>query len=109
LEELKPFTVRLESDKDRQHLFGDSPKTAGFRAGHVLLNPGEAVGEHSTKNKEEVIIIFEGTAEVSFDKLPSCAAGKNSITYIPPQTTHNVKNIGKRSLKYIYIVCPTNQ
>lgn len=109
MEELKPFTVRLESNKDRKHLLGDSPKTAAFRSGQVLLNPGEAIGEHSTKNKEELIIIFEGTAEVSFDKLPSCTAGKNSITYIPPHTTHNVKNIGKQSLKYIYIVCHTNR
>ncbi len=72
----------------------------------MVLKAGEAIGEHSTKDREEVIVIFEGRAEVSSNKSSSFTVEKNSIVYVPPDTIHNVKNIGKESLRYIYIVSP---
>lgn len=106
MESLRPFTVRLNDSEMRRHLMGDEPSTAGFRSGQVILQPGESIGEHATRNKEEVIVIFEGRAEISSERGPSLIADKESVSYIPPETKHNVKNVGSTVLRYIYLVSP---
>jgi quercetin dioxygenase-like cupin family protein len=74
-----------------------------LRSGHVVLEHGSEVGEHSTRDGEEIIVFMEGTALVS-------AAGKAktvqapAVVLIPANTSHNVKNSSKRSLRYVYIV-----
>ena len=61
------------------------------------------MGEHSTQDGEEVIVLMEGTAEVT-------AGGKTetvrapALVLIPANTSHNVKNQSERSLKYVYVV-----
>ena len=106
METLRPFNVRLDGAEERKHLFGRDPKTAGLRSGQVMLDPGESVGEHNTDKKEEIIIVFEGKAEITSDRGPSMVIDKESVSYIPPNTMHNVKNIGKETLRYIYVVSP---
>ena len=106
METLKPFSVQLKAGEKRRHLLGDAPPTAGFRSGEVILEAGESVGEHSTKHKEEVLVIFSGKAEVSTDKAEPFIAEAESLVYVPPKTTHNVKNIGTGTLRYVYIVAP---
>ena len=104
MEELKPFSIKLDTEEKRRHLLGDNPKTAGIRSGQVILKKGESVGEHATNQKEEVIVVFWGTAEITTNKSSSIIAEENSVSYIPPRTIHNVKNIGEGDLRYIYIV-----
>lgn len=104
MEDLKPSKTILKDNDPRQHVLGNSPKTAGLRSGQVILKPGEEIGEHSTKDREEAIVIFEGRAEISSDKGEAIKAEKDSVVYMPPNTLHNVKNTGKDILRYIYIV-----
>lgn len=104
LGELKPFVVKLQKDENRQSLLKPPDQTTKFRSGQVILKPGESVGEHSTKDKEEIIFVFNGKAEISSNKSVPLVIEKESIAYMPPHTTHNVKNIGRDVLKYIYIV-----
>jgi len=106
VEGLKPFSVQLNGSTKRRHLVGDFPKTIGLRSGEVLLDPGESVGQHSTKAKEEIIVIFSGKAEIFSDKIPLLTVQKDSLVYIPPHTDHNVKNVGNDVLRYIYVVSP---
>ena len=105
-EEFKPFAVKLQKTEARQRLLGQPSETACFRSGQVILKPGESVGEHSTDNKEEIIVVLEGKAEIFSDKSPSISAEKDVVIYMPPHTMHNVKNIGAELLRYIYIVSP---
>ena len=42
----------------------EPPETKKLKSGRVVLNPGEAVGEHSTENKEEILLVLKGTATV---------------------------------------------
>ena len=106
MKRLKPLVVNLRKDKDRFGRLLDSADTSGLRSGYVSLKPGEDIGEHSTKDREEVIIIFAGSAEIFAGKQPPFTVGKDSLVYIPPETTHNVINKGKGLLRYVYIVAP---
>jgi len=109
IKNLKPFTVKLQNNLERQHLLGRSPKTLGIRSGYVALKPGEEIGEHTTEDKEELLILLEGRAEVLSDKDSPILAEKNTVVYMPPHTKHNVKNTGSEILRYIYIVSNINE
>lgn len=109
MKKLKPFAVKLKSGEERQRLLGHSQETAGFRSGQVVLKAGKAVGEHTTGNREEALVILSGKAKISSDKGSPLTVEKDSIVYIPPRTKHNVKNIGKGPLRYIYLVSPRDE
>jgi mannose-6-phosphate isomerase-like protein (cupin superfamily) len=106
MEELRPFKVKLQAEEARQHIFGRSPETFGLRSGAVILRPEESVGEHTTDQREEAIVILEGTAEISLGRQAPLNAEKDYIVYIPPNTPHDVKNTGTDLLRYIYITSP---
>ena len=91
MQALKPFCVK------------------GVRSGQVALKPEESIGEHSTKEREEFIFIFEGRARVSTDKVGEFTAEESNLIYIPPNTMHNVTNVGTKLLRYIYIVSPVRK
>ena len=101
---MKPFSVKLKDTEARQKLLSGDPQTSGMRSGQVILKPGEEIGQHTTGNREEAIVILKGKAEVSSDKGESLIAEGDTVVYMPPDTKHNVKNIGKDNLRYIYIV-----
>ncbi len=114
MEELKPLIIKFKGDEKYTRLLSGpadngagKPQTAGLRSGYVNLMPNQDVGEHNTENKEEIILILSGKAEISCDKYPPMSAELNSFIYIPPNTKHNVKNIGRKILRYVYIVNPT--
>ena len=84
-------------------LFGESSKRSGLACGLVTLKSQESIGRHNTQNKEEALIILQGTAQVSYGKYSRIKVKKNCFVYIPPKTGHDLKNIGKNILKYVYI------
>lgn len=81
----------------------DQKETKGLKSGLVVLKPGEEIGEHATLKREEVIIILEGRAEVVCDGVGYIVEA-NQLAYVEPEKNHNVKNIGREDLKYIYLV-----
>ncbi len=97
------FCVQLKGRQRFLRLFGESSKLYGLASGLVTLKSKESVGLHNTKNKEEALIILEGTAQVSYNKSSRIKVKKNCFVYIPPKTDHDLKNIGKSVLKYVYI------
>lgn len=104
---LKPLAIKLSGNKKYQRLLQGLSQTAGLRSGYVNLRPGQNVGKHTSDSKEEVIVILSGKAKICFSSL-TLAAGANSILYIPPYTEHNVENVGKKILSYIYITSPVS-
>jgi len=86
-----------------QRLLAGPPETHRLKSGYVTLKKGEEVGAHSTIGKEEVIVVLGGKGKAVFKKLPSRIIEKDSLLYIPPDTEHNIKNIGSHPLRYVYV------
>ncbi|MDO8603288.1 MAG: cupin domain-containing protein [Candidatus Omnitrophota bacterium] len=99
----KSKIVKLVSGSRYQRLFSEDLGTCGIKAGHVILKKGEEIGEHSTNDKEEVLIILKGKGQLVIDREDCLDFEGNAVLYVPPQTAHNVKNAGNGILKYIFI------
>ncbi|MBD3208829.1 cupin domain-containing protein [Candidatus Woesearchaeota archaeon] len=79
------------------------PASRNLKSGRVQLQPGEAVGEHVTESKEELIIVMKGTATILKEGKPTTVIAGNTH-YIPPETRHDVRNEGKEILNYLYVI-----
>ncbi len=75
-----------------------------MRSGMVRLEPGHDVGQHSTKENEEMLVILEGQGTVELESFGHMKIAAGQIAYVPPRTRHNVFNTGQDPLKYIFIV-----
>ena len=105
----KPFVVDLNDEPEFQRLLGGEPQTCGMKAGRVYLASGESCGRHNTEEKEEMLIFLSGRGVVLIGEQRPAAyeVGQRKVFYIPPQTTHDVKNTATEPLIYIYCVAPT--
>ena len=100
---IRPFFKNLSSTKRFKRLIGNSRKPSGLSSGLVKLKPKESVGEHSTKDREEIIIILKGKARVRYGKKGRFILKEKSFAYFPRQTRHNVESAGSGALEYTYI------
>jgi mannose-6-phosphate isomerase-like protein (cupin superfamily) len=64
------------------------------------------VGRHSTGEREEFIVLLEGTGEVRVAGVPPLAVAAGTAAYVPPRRSHDVVNTGERPLRYVYVVAP---
>jgi len=99
----KVFCAELKGKPRFRRLLGEPFRSKGLRSGLVTLKPSEAVGEHKTVNKEEVIIVLKGKALIYYGKNKKIKTPQGSFVYIPPDTLHNVKNPGNKILQYVYV------
>lgn len=76
---------------------------ANFRAGVVLLKSEEAIGAHSTKDNEEIIIVIAGRGKALFEG-GSMAVREGDVIYVPPNTVHNLVADKNTKLRYVYVV-----
>ena len=83
-------------------------ETKRIKSGLVVLNPTQEVGSHITENREEVIIILEGSATVEIEGEGSQEVKGGHLVYIPHNVRHNVKNVSNIILRYIYLVSLNN-
>jgi mannose-6-phosphate isomerase-like protein (cupin superfamily) len=100
----KPFVVVLSANESTSVV--KPPKSRVLRSGQVVLRPGDAVGSHTTGDREELIIVLEGRGEMEADGFSTTLLEKGQVAYIPPQTQHNVFNRHSEILRYIYVVSP---
>jgi quercetin dioxygenase-like cupin family protein len=109
MNEIKPKRIKLVLDSDEyQRLLKRGVDAVSMHSGLVTLKPGKSVGKHSTENCEEMIIVIDGEGEMLFSNLETLKMDEGFILYCPPNTEHNVKNTGEKSLKYIYVAAQTN-
>lgn len=87
-----------------ENLLAGPPDSVNMRAGYVVLFPGEAGGEHSTGNAEEMLIPLSGSGELHTPGLDALTIQQGCVLYNPPHTSHKVVNTGDRPLRYIYVV-----
>ncbi len=100
------FTVSLNDQPEYQRILEGKPQTFGMRSGRVYLEPGQACGQHSTKNQEELLVFLAGAGELQIGPSSRHPVGVGKVAYIPPETLHDVRNTGREPLIYIYCVAP---
>lgn len=102
--------MRLTVGADgRRTLLGGPGLAEGMRSGVVSLEPGHAVGRHSTGAREELIVVLEGSGELVVDGEARLPLEAGSGAYVPPEQEHNVVNTGTGPLRYVYVVAPTSR
>jgi mannose-6-phosphate isomerase-like protein (cupin superfamily) len=105
----KVLVIDLNETAENQKLLDGKPQTCGMRSGRVYLAPGQSCGQHSTKNREEVLVFLAGQGELLIGESGSFQVGQGKVSYIPPLTGHDVKNIGTEPLVYVYCVAPVGE
>jgi len=100
----KVLVIDLNEMGEYQRLLGGQPQTCGMRSGRVYLQPGQSCGQHSTEQKEEMLIFLSGQGELLIGEKESFQVGQGKVAYIPPNTIHDVENKGTEPLVYIYCV-----
>lgn len=102
-----PKSIRLDAKEKYTRLFSTKNDNAiSLRSGCVVLKENESIGEHSTGDSEEILIILEGKGELYINKSEKRGLEKNTALYIPPDTIHDIKNTGGGLLRYIFVTCP---
>jgi mannose-6-phosphate isomerase-like protein (cupin superfamily) len=105
----KAKIVKLKSGSKYQRLFSGDSGTCGIKSGHVILKEGEEIGEHSTNDLEEALVILKGKGRLVINKEEGLDFKDNAVLYVPPDTIHNVKNTGGGVLEYIFITSNARQ
>ncbi len=100
------LVIDLDEKPENQRILAGAPQTCGMRSGRVYLSPGQACGLHSTKDREELLVFLSGQGELIIGQGESYQVGQGKVSYIPPQTDHDVKNTGSEPLVYVYGVAP---
>jgi uncharacterized cupin superfamily protein len=73
----------------------------------VALKPGEAMRWHSTKDREELIIILAGQVQLEVER-PHSRRGRTTLqagqcALLPRHMLHTVVNRSARTARYLYI------
>jgi quercetin dioxygenase-like cupin family protein len=102
----KPFVHGLEDPCDYHLLLTGKPQTCGMRSGRVRLAPGRSIGLHSTKGNEELLVFLSGNGIAWLAEGTQLQVGAGRVAYIPPQTTHDIRNTGAEPLVYVFCVAP---
>ena len=92
----------------RRTLLGGPALAEGMRSGVVSLQPGHAVGRHSTYAREELIVVLEGSGELLVDGADAVPLAAGAGAYVPPEQEHDVVNTGTGPLRYLYVVAPAS-
>jgi mannose-6-phosphate isomerase-like protein (cupin superfamily) len=79
------------------------PASSKLRSGFVCLQPGQPGEEHSTEAYEEMILVLDGSGELDSNGQATPVASRHMI-YVPPHTTHFLRNTGQTPLRYVYTV-----
>ena len=104
----KSFSVELNDEHEFQRLLPGESETCGMKAGRVYLEPGKSCGEHSTKDREEMLIFLAGGGIAHVGE-ESHKVGRGKVAYIPPETSHEIENTGSEPLIYIYCTAPAQE
>lgn len=102
----KVLVIELDDNPEYQRIVAGQPQTCGMRSGRVYLPPGQACGQHSTKEREELLVFLSGRGELLIGENERFQVGEGKVCYIPRQTDHDVRNVGGEPLVYVYCVAP---
>jgi quercetin dioxygenase-like cupin family protein len=102
---MRAKVIKLDSGgKDYLRVLGGPPESSKMRAGLVTLAPNKSVGKHGTEKYEELVIVFKGQGKIEITDGDTITFRKGDVIYCPPNTEHDVKNIGTGKLQHLYVV-----
>lgn len=85
----------------RVYFDGSTDQLKSLVAGSLRLKPGMTPHEPHEHPEEEIMLITEGSGEISLDgKISKCAAG--SMMYCAGGKLHGIVNTGKTPLTFFY-------
>ena len=88
--------------KGRRFFQGAEHSGFGLEAHETVLGPGVETHPPHSHEHEEIIIVVEGTVEVSVDgRRETVEAG--SVVYYEPNRPHNLRNAGATPCRYYVI------
>jgi mannose-6-phosphate isomerase-like protein (cupin superfamily) len=102
----RPFVIELNTQSEYQRLVEPGRQSCGMKSGRVYLDPGQACGQHSTDEREEVLVFMAGHGDLQIGQDHPLPVGQGKVAYIPPRTLHNVVNSGTVPLVYVFCVAP---
>ena len=102
-QDARPIEARYEADQTMRVRFSWPVSAAtGAQSTAVVrtaIEPGHRLGTHRD-NVEEVILILEGTAEVSLgDEVAHLSAGELAV--VPAMMPHGMRNVGTGMLRFV--------
>ncbi len=100
----KPFVMTLPLLEQKRFEILNGNNSVIMHSGFVTLAEGECIGEHSTGEHEELVVVLEGSGEIEAEGNGRNEIKRGEVAYNPPHTKHNVYNTGNEALKYVYIV-----
>ena len=81
------------------------PEAHGLRAASVTLRPGAVMEWHSTRAREELLMVVSGHVKVEMRTAPrsvrTLSAGH--CLFVPHHTWHRVINRATREATYLYV------
>ena len=82
-------------------------RARGLRAGSVVLKPGGIMPWHSTRNREELLIVFAGSVRLELmgraGATRRVALPAGQCAWLAHGTEHAVVNDGTRTARYLYV------
>jgi (S)-ureidoglycine aminohydrolase len=91
-----------EKKKGRRFFYGAEHSGFNLECHETVLGPGVETHAPHTHEHEEIIILVEGTIEVSMDgKTDAVEAG--SVIHYEPSRPHNLRNAGQTPCRYYVI------
>jgi len=82
------------------------PQARALSSSSVRLGPGMRVGEHSTGEREELILVLDGEATL-LSEGTAMPVPAGHAAYVPPDTRHDVENRTGGALAYVYVTART--
>ena len=102
--------IKLADVNDRYtRILEGPPSNYALKSGLVQLKEGESIGEHSTEQKEELLVIISGKGVAYIEGVKPIEFTAGNAVYIPPKTKHDIKNTGDSVLKYVFTVTSASQ
>ncbi|MFH1619351.1 MAG: cupin domain-containing protein, partial [bacterium] len=103
---MEPFVEDFPEENSYKSILPGRPRTAGMKSGFVTVKPGESCGEHTTGRHEELLVVLEGDGRLVLPEKKYLEIRGGQAVYVPPETFHDVRNMGVTPLKYVYVVAP---
>ncbi|HEY5606200.1 MAG TPA: cupin domain-containing protein [Thermoplasmata archaeon] len=97
----------LKGDKSRSHQV-ISPHNVGSRKFMITVvdvQPGGTTPVHEHRTVESMYYILEGRGEVTSGR-EKRVLGADTAVYFPPGSTHGIRNIGRKRLRYLACHAP---
>lgn len=94
---------------DRVDLATTEFEADGFGTGRKVLEPGGTTERHSTGGMRELIFCLEGTVALQLGTAAPVTLGAGQMSYIPPETEHELRNPGAGPATYLFVFSKANE